>query len=353
MYTNVFYQKQLYRIGGVETFLYELARSCHKNNRDLTIFYDKADPEQVKRIEPYCRILNINSVPKPIVCKKAFFNYNIEGLPYIQAEEYIQLIHADFGQDYLKNFKLIQSPKINKYYAVSENNAKSFNKKTGYDVEVIYNPIDVSDVPKMMTLVSAQRMSKEKGSKRIAEMIERLEDAKIPFCWHIFSETQLQVKNENVIFHKPTLDIRKWLKIADYTVLLSDSEGFPYTAYESLCLGTPLIITNLPILNELGCNNKNSIVVDFDLSNLDVQEIYNKAGTFKFTYKQKENKWLDLLAEGESDYEYIEPEFITLKAIRNYVDYDLNHRLIKKDTIYTLPEYLAKNRVAIGYAEYV
>ena len=326
MYNNVFYQLHINNIGGIETFLYELARLSYENKRDLTIVYRSGDPIQIARIRKYCRIMSLAEIEKPIKCHRAFFNYAVDAIDLFEADEYIQLIHADFKSDILQGWihKNPQSDKITTRYAVSTNNKKSYEEVTGCKVKgVLYNPIHIDKEPRVMTLVSAQRMSVEKGVTRIQTLVKMLDRAKIPYVWHIFADNPVDMHSDNVMFHKITLDVRKWLKYADYTVLLSDTEGFPYTLYESLCLGTPVIVTPLLMLDEIGINPDNSIVLDFDMSNVDVHEIYEKAGTFKFKYSQKPDGWLELL-QGESDYEYTA---VKVRALNTYFDVCLNTKI--------------------------
>ena len=54
-HTNVFYIKHLAKIGGVETFIYEIAR---KYNWDVVLYYDRASQNQIDRI-----IRNIPCIP--------------------------------------------------------------------------------------------------------------------------------------------------------------------------------------------------------------------------------------------------------------------------------------------------
>ena len=326
MYNNVFYQLHINNIGGIETFLYELARLSHENRRDLTIVYRSGDPIQVSRIRKYCRIMSLAEIEKPIKCHRAFFNYAVDAIDLFEADEYIQLIHADFKSDILQGWihKNPQSDKITTRYAVSTNNKKSYEEVTGYKVKgVLYNPIHIDKEPRIMTLVSAQRMSGEKGVNRLKALVEMFDKANIPYVWHIFADKPVDMNSENVMFHKITLDVRRWLKYADYTVLLSDTEGFPYTIYESLCLGTPVIVTPLLMLDEIGVNPENSIVLDFDMSNVNIREIYEKAGTFKFKYSQKPDGWLELL-QGESDYEFIS---VKVRALRTFIDMSLGTKI--------------------------
>lgn len=343
MYGNVFYQLHINRIGGIETFLYELARLSYENKRDLTIVYRSGDPIQIARIRKYCRIVSLAEIEKPIKCHKAFFNYAVDAIDFFEADEYIQLIHADFKSDILQDWihNNPQSDKITTRYAVSSNNKKSYEEVTHYPVKsVLYNPIHIDNEPRIMTLVSAQRMSEEKGGKRIVKLVKLLDKANIPYVWHIFTDTPVKIDSENIMFHKATLNVRKWLKYADYTVLLSDTEGFPYTIYESLCLGTPIIVTPLLMLDEMGADSTNSIILDFDMSNVDVKEIYQKAGTFKFKYEPKTDGWLKLL-EGKSNYEYTE---VTVRALCAYYDVCLSKK-IEPGQIYEVSKERAKTLV--------
>ena len=351
MFGNVFYQSYLSAIGGVETFLYELARLAEKNNRDLTIIYGGGDRHQIERIRKHCRILSWAEVEKPVKCKKAFFNYGIEHIDEFIADEYIQIVHADFKDPSLKTYPPTNHPKITKHYAVSKNNAKSWKELTGEEIGVLYNPINIDEEPRVMTLISAQRLTSEKGGKRLERMIRELDATDIPYVWHIFSNMRLDIESPNIMYHEPTLEVRRWLKYADYMVLLSDTEGYPYTAYESLCLGTPIIITRLPMLPELNVNDNNSIVLDFDMKNLDVRKIYERAGKMKFEYKPKPDRWTEQLP-GKYNYKYEPPKSVMIVATAPYFDVVLNKWVMRNEKYETTLE-RANLIVSNGYARYV
>lgn len=348
-FINVFYQGHINSIGGVETFLYELARLSYENHRDFTIIYKNGDGNQIRRLRKFCKVLQIDSVTKPIRCKRAFFNWDTEPIGQFKAEEYIQIIHADFKFKSIRDYDVATPGIITKRYAVSENSAKSFREMSGKEIGVLYNPISIDKEPKVMTLVSAQRFTAEKGEARVATLINRLDEANIPYVFHIFSNKQINKVSPNVMYHEPTLDIRQWLQYADYTVLLSDTEGFPYTAYESLLLGTPLIITKLPILSELGANETNSIALDFDMSNLDVREIYNRAGKFKFKYEPKKSEWLSLIT-GEAS--YTPPATVKVQVTVRYKDMLLN-RIVSQGEVLEVDEDRAKLLVEANVAIYM
>ena len=59
-------------------------------------------------------------------------------------------------------------------------------------------------------------------------------------------------------------------KIADFTVLPSRSESFGYSALESLSLGIPTILNDIPTFKEMGENSINCVF--FDNTFLDLKE---------------------------------------------------------------------------------
>ena len=84
---------------------------------------------------------------------------------------------------------------------------------------------------------------------------------------------------------------------------MSDNEGYCYSVIEALTNNIPVIVTPVPVFKELKINEENSIILNFDCSNLD--EVINKIQTkkFNFTYKAPEDNWKQLLAPGESQYQ--------------------------------------------------
>lgn len=54
-YTNIYYFKRIAAMGGIETFLNELAMKY--KDIDLTIVYKEAAPEQLKRLKKLVRCI--------------------------------------------------------------------------------------------------------------------------------------------------------------------------------------------------------------------------------------------------------------------------------------------------------
>jgi len=89
---------------------------------------------------------------------------------------------------------------------------------------------------------------------------------------------------------KPTLNIMDEIVKADFLVQLSDNEGYCYSVVEALANGIPVIKTPIPVFDEIGLDDTNSITLNFDCSNY--KEVIDKIVNthFNFTYTTKEDK---------------------------------------------------------------
>ena len=95
-------------------------------------------------------------------------------------------------------------------------------------------------------------MTPEKGVDRMKLFAKALDDARIPFTWEIFTTgSSARFDSPNVFLRPSRLDVRPHIAAADYLVQLSDTEGYPYSVLEALCLGTPVIVTDFPSAREL------------------------------------------------------------------------------------------------------
>ncbi len=315
-YNNVFYVQKLNPIGGIETFFYQLAKKyC---DRDIVIFYKEGDQKQIERLRQYVNVLHYEG--QTITCKKVFFNYNMEIIDKVIADDYYCLIHADFEKFTISPPP--QHPKITHYVGVTQAVADAFTRKTGKPCEKCYNPLVESKGRRTLKLVSATRLTYEKGGKRIGELATALEKANIPYEWIIFSNKKNSMANHpSIIFKSPELDIYDYLRRADYVVQLSDTESFCYTMVEALTLGTPVIVCPWPCLKELGVNETNAFILPFDMKDIPVQEIYTKE--FDFKYKVPEDDWGNLLTQDKSSYVELRKQKYKVEALPFYKEKNL------------------------------
>jgi glycosyltransferase involved in cell wall biosynthesis len=173
-YTNIFYFDRINKIGGVETFFYEIAKKyCDK---DITIFYSFGDLKQIQRLKKLVRVIKYTG--QKIKCKKAFFNYNLKPIDNIQAEKYYEIIHANYKD--LGVYPNIHA-KIDEYIGVSQSVCDAFTELTHLPCTLCYNPITIEKPKKVLYLISATRLTREKGKDRILKLAKALDDAGIPY----------------------------------------------------------------------------------------------------------------------------------------------------------------------------
>lgn len=281
IYNNVFYFSNINSIGGVESFFYYLS----KKYKDMVVFYKTGDYNQIKRLAQNVEVRRYNN--DIIKCNRLFINYNIDIIDKVEAKEYIQIIHADYKA--LGKQPHIH-PKITKYIGVSKLACDSFTELTGLPCECVYNPVEIDEPKKVLRLISATRLTKEKGKDRIIKLGEMLDDAGIPYIWLIFTNDWDVIKNPNIIYMKPKLNIIDYIADSDYLVQLSDTESFCYSVIESLLVKTPVIVTDCPVYKELGIKNgKHGFILDFDMKNVPINDIYK--GLSSFEYKAPDSTW--------------------------------------------------------------
>lgn len=298
--TNIYYFFYLNIIGGTETFLYQLAKKYNKY--DIAILYTKADPDQLARLKKYVRCIEFRG--QEIYCKKAFFNYGIDIINHVHAEKYSLVIHADYEAILKRNpgLKLPIHPKITEYIGVSKKACEAFTKVTGKECTLCYNPFTVEKPQKVLQLISATRLSREKGKDRMKILMKLLEDAGIPYLWTIFTNDKDVIDNPNVIYMQPRLDISGYIKNADYLVQLSNDEGYCYSIVEALSMDVPVIATKCPVFNEIGLKHgQNCYLLNFDMTDVPIDDIYNTIPK-NFNYTPLKDCWDTLFVPVKGTY---------------------------------------------------
>ena len=343
---NVFYFNSINQIGGVESFFYYLSK-LYKN---IVVLYEKADPLQVQRLAKNVEVRKWNG--ETIKCKNFFCNYGFYIRDYVEAENYYFIVHCDYKRNKLS------SPFIYEgfhYIGVSKLASNSFTELTGIPCETIYNPIalDIPQVKKKtdkLHLVSATRLSGEKGGWRMDKLVEILDKAKVNYDWTIYSNKskKITINSPNVILKEPKLDLSKEMAEASYVVQLSDHEAFGLSVAESLVLGTPVIITDIPAFHEIGCNETNAIFLDLNMTNIDVDKIVNSKWNFKYTPpKSNWGKYLD------NNSNYNPKDLVDVKVLKRKLFLIDEKKETKRDDIVKLTKERASYLEAKGYVEWL
>lgn len=310
---NVFYFKKISALGGCESWFWYLSK-LYKN---MVVYYKEGDSEQIKRLAQNIEVHKYKE-NEIITCDNFFCCYNPDIIDNVNAKIYAHIIHCDYKQ---VSFSPIINEKFNKYIAVSKLAGESFKELTGLDYELIYNPIKI-DIPKVekykdnkLHLISATRLTKEKGLARMQKLASMLDNAKIDYEWVVFSNRQRQFIGNKVVYNDPKLDIIEEIAKADYLIQLSDCESYCYSVVESLMVGTKVIVTDLPVFKELGLNKENSIICNLDMNNVNVNDITKEYKKIKYTPPKDEwSKYLD----NESTYN--PNELVEVRVLRRYTD---------------------------------
>ena len=329
-YKNLFYFTNINKIGGVETFYWYMVQKYKAY--DILIVYKSGDDRQIARLKQFVRVEKFNG--QRFQCEKAFFNYTVDIIDYVDADEYIQVIHGDY-----KAFKKLgvpprKHPKLTKRVGVSQLVCDTFEEVTGEHVDLVYNPIVLPKQKKALNLISATRLTREKGAARLKRLSEVLDLNDIPYTWQIFTDARPKDWSPNVIFRDTRLDILPYVASADYLVQLSDTEGYCFSVVEALCLGTPVIVTPCPVYQELGLNESNSIMLEFDMKDIPVDEIAK--GKRKFKYTPPQDRWGEILAKGKSTYDPETPMAVVIT--KTYYDMLLHRQVKEGETILVPPE---------------
>ena len=314
MYANIFYFHTLNSIGGIETFFYQLGKK-YGNDFDIVVFYRHGDPNQVRRLSQYMRVKKYRD-GTVIRGKRAFVCFNTDILDFIEAEEYYQMLHGDYTS--LGVWPEIH-PKIQKYISVSEVVRDAYQKGKGDDSIVCYNPFTPEKPKKVLNLVSATRLTADKGFPRMEVLADAFTKAGIPFVWTVYTDSNRAVTNPNIIIRPPRLDIIDYIANADYFVQLSDAEGYCYSIVEALSASTPVIVTDMKVIREIGViNGVNGWILPMNMENLPLADIYK--GLKKFKYTPLPDKWGELLVPGNymTDEERNRP--VHVKSKRVYYD---------------------------------
>ena len=358
MFDNIYYFKKICKIGGTEQFLYEIAKKYHKY--DITIFYDEADPYQLKRLRKYLRCKK--RVKGEIVkCKKAFFNFNIDMIDDVEANEYIFVSHAIYQE--LGYKPPIDHPKLTSCIGVSQYSTDKlyeYADKLGIEIkaETCYDPLTIEPVDKVPIIVSACRLDdKVKGGERTLKLINALDrycqKNNRNYLWLIFTnKTNINLETPNAVYMQPRVDVRPYIAMADWVAQLSnDMETYCYTTNEASAYGVPIITTPLSVYKEFDITDNERIILNWDCSNVDeVARLIFEKEVKPFKYTPPKDNWEDILVKGINKYK----EELNMKAKvqckQAYYDLELK-RLVEKEEMLLLDGERADYLVEKGLVE--
>ena len=312
------YTSKTYAIGGIETFTYNFCMNM-KDYYDIIVLYDDMDIKQINRLQKHVKVMK-NDTSKQIFCDTLIVNRITDNNPpNVEFKQKIQMVHSCK----LERFYTIP---MDNDYTVPVSQAAYKTYEIGIpNCHVINNMTYNSKPNKILKLISATRLTFEKGEERMIKLARKLQECDIPFMWYMFTEKHLKEEVPGIIYMKPTLDIRDYIADCDYLVQLSDSEGFCYSIVEALELGVPVITTPITVLDEIGFEDKKcgyTVPFNVSVSKEFINNIYTNIPKVKYKYdnKYRIKQWKELLGDTtpKGDYKYDGDELVKIRCVAKY-----------------------------------
>jgi len=218
----------------------------------------------------HCRVYDKN---EEYECDILLHNFQDNAVkPNIHARHTFILLHCDYAK--MRHSNTFSTDL--KYIAVSEKSADNMRKVYGIDCIAI-EPFLVSHTPnRVLKLVSATRLTNEKGYLRMVKLCELLKAKGIRFQWLVFSEYEKKIGDTPEFINmgqQPNDVVMDYMADADYTVQLSSHEGWGYSVHESLSVATPCLVTNIPVFRDVITDGYNGYRLPLDMADIDVETI--------------------------------------------------------------------------------
>lgn len=320
-HANIFYVRNIHAIGGVETFVYELAKKY--KDYDIAVVCKDIAYEQRKRLRKYCRIYVHKD--QQINCKVIITNWDTSILDYVNedAKKYV-VLHTDYKNPTERRGLPKDRPDIT-YIGITEASKKNFEEITGIHRTILCrNPLEIEKDEPILTLVSATRLTKIKDDGRHLQLADALDRQHINYIWYIFTTDEYSEnpiwKHKNIVHCNNRLDLGTFYKNADWYVQLSSCEGDSYSLKEALYRGTPIVVCELPYFKEIGIKDgENALFYNIDNSNAD--DVATRMQIpLKFEFKHVQDGYNEILDKTQSRFKEEMNMKVKVRATKNFND---------------------------------
>ena len=296
-------------IGGIETAIETVVRTF--KGEDFKVVINSTSDgaqEQIKRLEKYAKvIIDRGRCMEHRADVALIFTPIVQEVPWdtINAKKVYQFVHSDikglmerFPQ--WQDFKWTPNPKITKVLAVSKTAQKALKEKQGVDSVVVPNIFNPENNKKVFLFMG--RASAEKGLDKTLEMMQRFEKAGKEYVLLICSLVDpygplWPTINENprIVYIPASIHNDIFYKCSDYCCVLSKTESWCYTAREALANKCAVIGSRIPEIEKVIKDGVNGYLVNDDLSDLDMDKIFDNVPKVD-GYKEKVSPiWKDVL----------------------------------------------------------
>lgn len=280
----IIYLPEIKAVSGVTTFAKNLFAVAEQEGLNAKILYDR------KYDDIFAPQITIKNTQQILRAKKLVFASLFIGKHNVQAHQNILVIHTPLHKF---NLTLPKNERIDEYVCVSQEVADDLSKY--YDVKktvrVIPNPVHSNGViaSSMIRFATFTRLFAYKGLEYIEPFIERnLKKLPMVWQWEFFTDYyQVNQANkyrqllsglfakypENIVLRHSVTNPAPHILNSNYIVHLSEVEGFGYVVHESLSLGRPVIVFDLPVYKGVVKHGKNGYIVDKETLTVDVNDL--------------------------------------------------------------------------------
>lgn len=282
------YQNLLFKIGGIETADYQMAKAF--SDRNIVFVFRTADIEQALRLAQFCDVIIDDD--KITFETDVLILANYDSYPLVKgrvkAGKIYQQVHADWANmkkmSQWANFKWEPDSDVDKVLAVSETTVKALQTafKEPIPAELVPNILMPPEDNGFRVFLTLSRFSAEKGADMIVAMTKKFEEAGKDFLWIIcgtMSDSRLNYKldnKKNIVFVEPSVANEGLIKNCDYLVQLSKNESYCYSVHEALACGKPCICTDIPEFRKVIREGENGWLVGQNLEGLNIEAIFGK-----------------------------------------------------------------------------
>lgn len=277
-------------IGGIETAIETVVRTF--KDRDFTIVinstFDGAQ-HQIKRLEKYAKVvLDRERTMVHEADVALIFTPIVQEVPWhtIKAQKVYQFVHSDIKSlmerfERWHEFKWQPNAKITKVLSVSDTAQKALKEALGVDSEIVPNIFNPADGKRVFLFIG--RATAEKGLDRTLALMERFDKAGKDWVLLVCSLVDPYgpiwpslENNPRVIYLPQNIHNDVFYKCADYCCVLSQTESWCYSAREALHNGCAVLGTKIPEIEKVVKDGENGYLLDEDLSNADIDKIFDK-----------------------------------------------------------------------------
>ena len=302
-------QTYMNNIGGIETAMYQFARKFHDKAELCFVINAKADgaDAQLDRLRPYGNVIFDPSREQLYGADIALvFTPIMQSVPWdnIVASKIYQVIHSDIAAlkelPQWRDFNWKPNSKIDKILSVSETAQRGLKNALGLDSEILPNIFELVDTRRVFAFMS--RATSEKGFDKVLDLIDRFDRAGKDYLLIVSSLIdpygpywRRMANNKRIVYAGASMYNDSLLRGCDYLLQLSQCESYCYSVREALARGVAVIGTKIPEITNVVKDGENGYLLESDLSNLDIDKIFDYVPKPKGYSEKLSPKWAKLL----------------------------------------------------------